>query len=527
MASDAPLRSAAPPRQMHAGSRGDRHGLPDVNARDGVIYRYVLAAAAPPTSDAFDAMASPTCGEASFPQNLTGLQCLNLIDYSAAASRAACLAACCKQQSAEPPCTTWNFSPDHGDRSCWLGYGDETCVPPTGTWTTWVGGSKPASPPPPGPTPGPPAPVNVDLGSTGPQFYGIGGISGGGATSRLLIDYPEPQRSDILDFMFKPLAGAALSVLKVEIGGGAFTSNGAEASHAYTDEDTASNRFERGYEMWLMREARRRNPDIALYGLPWSWPAWVGGSKGGGGSPWTNLSRPAGYIVDWVRGAKEQHNLTIDWIGDWNETPVQWEYNVRLRAALDAAGFQSVRIAASDQGDGWAAPTTNATQLAVLDAIGAHYPGVHGGPPPRAEFDLLSALSIPMWASEDGADTPFISSTWTRTVNQNFVVLNISSTIAWNLLTAYDADLPYTGRGIMGVANTPWCGAYKPYAAVWASAHTTWFTRGKQGTWKYVGGGHLERGGSWVALRDDASGGVVSDRLYSNKGSPEHRCCSC
>lgn len=42
-------------------------------------------------------------------------------------------------------------------------------------------------------------------------------------------------------------------------------------------------------------------------------------------------------------------------------------------------------------------------------------------------------------------------------------MLNISATIAWNLITSYDNDLPYTGRGIMGVANTPWCGAFEPY----------------------------------------------------------------
>jgi galactosylceramidase len=247
--------------------------------------------------------------------------------------------------------------------------------------------------------------------------------------------------------MFLPLAGASLSVLKVEIGGGAFTSDGAEASHAYTAADRSPHRFDRGYEWWLMKEARRRNPQIALYGLPWSWPGWIGGGgsgsdDGGGGSPWANLSLPVGYIVDWVRGAKEVHNLTIDWVGDWNETPVDWDYNILLRAALDAAGFRHVRICASDQGNGWAVPA-NSTQLAVIDAVGAHYPAVHGGPPPADEFARLSDASIPMWASEDGAGTPFISSTWARTVNQNYAVLNISSTIAWNLLTSYDDDLPY------------------------------------------------------------------------------------
>ena len=83
-------------------------------------------------------------------------------------------------------------------------------------------------------------------------------------------------------------------------------------------------------------------------------------------------------------------------------------------------------------------------------------------------------------------------------------MLNISATIAWNLITAYDDDLPYTGRGIMGVANKPWCGSFEPYSAVWASAHTTWFT--KPNLWRYVGGGHLARGGSWVALTDGKGG---------------------
>ena len=93
--------------------------------------------------------------------------------------------------------------------------------------------------------------------ASGPPLGGIGAISGGGATSRLLIDYPEPQRSQLLDLMFKPFGGAALQILKVEIGGGAFTSDGAEASHAYTSNDKSLHRFDRGYEWWLMKEAKK------------------------------------------------------------------------------------------------------------------------------------------------------------------------------------------------------------------------------------------------------------------------------
>lgn len=51
--------------------------------------------------------------------------------------------------------------------------------------------------------------------AAGRVFDGLGAVSGGGATSRLLFDYPEPQRSAILDLLFKPRFGSALQHLKV------------------------------------------------------------------------------------------------------------------------------------------------------------------------------------------------------------------------------------------------------------------------------------------------------------------------
>ena len=75
--------------------------------------------------------------------------------------------------------------------------------------------------------------IAMDLNSPGRTFDGIGAISGGGATFQLLIDYPEPQRSEILDCLFKPGFGAALHINKVEIGGGV-SSVGSEPSHMRT-----------------------------------------------------------------------------------------------------------------------------------------------------------------------------------------------------------------------------------------------------------------------------------------------------
>ena len=33
-------------------------------------------------------------------------------------------------------------------------------------------------------------------------------------------------------------------------------------------------------EWWLMTEAKKRNPNIALYALPWTFPGWVGNGTG-------------------------------------------------------------------------------------------------------------------------------------------------------------------------------------------------------------------------------------------------------
>ena len=61
-------------------------------------------------------------------------------------------------------------------------------------------------------------PLEWAANSTGRRFDGIGGLSGGGATSTFLLAYKEPQRSEIIDWMFKPGFGASLNILKVEVG---------------------------------------------------------------------------------------------------------------------------------------------------------------------------------------------------------------------------------------------------------------------------------------------------------------------
>ena len=53
--------------------------------------------------------------------------------------------------------------------------------------------------------------VTLDGQGPGLTFDGLGGLSAGAGT-RLLFDYPEPQRGELLDLLFKPNFGAGCSI---------------------------------------------------------------------------------------------------------------------------------------------------------------------------------------------------------------------------------------------------------------------------------------------------------------------------
>jgi len=153
------------------------------------------------------------------------------------------------------------------------------------------------------------ATLTINLTTAGPRFDGVGALSGGGGTSRLLYDYPEPQRTDVLDTLFNTADGGALHMFKVEIGGDTQSTEATEPSHMHSRDDQ---NYDRGYEWWLMKEAKARNPAVKLYGLSWGAPGWVGA---GNYFSDDNIL----YHLNWLRGAKAAHNLTVDYVGVWNE----------------------------------------------------------------------------------------------------------------------------------------------------------------------------------------------------------------
>src|SRR3982750_4526493 len=114
--------------------------------------------------------------------------------------------------------------------------------------------------------------INLNGNAGGKPFDGIGAVSGGGATSVLLKDYPEVQRSQILDLLFKPKFGASMNALLVEVPGDGNSTQGSEPSHMHTRHDL---NYDRGYEWWVMSGAKKRNKEISLDANGWSSPAWI------------------------------------------------------------------------------------------------------------------------------------------------------------------------------------------------------------------------------------------------------------
>jgi galactosylceramidase len=308
-----------------------------------------------------------------------------------------------------------------------------------------------------------------------------------------------------------------------------------------------------------MKEALRRNPNMKLYGLPWNWPGWIAtdanntqgqfaqctnasvpaAQKGqwcstggkcipspddnypghGDGNmapcdPFSDNARTASYVTSWVACAKHSHNLTINWIGIWNESPWNPDYILELRAQLDAVGLQATKIIGGDGNIiGLAqALQQNASVAHAVEALGRHYPGFEGNDPANR---IPSELGIPLWASEDYSTYSDANGAgcWARSLVLN-AANNYTATISWYLLGAFSRGIIYDSDGFIR-AEWPKSGHWEPTPMLWMTLHWSRFVSG--GAAQFIGTGELLEGGKFAALQsDDGAVTVIVEAMTWN-----------
>ncbi|MCW2501953.1 MAG: xlnA 5 [Actinomycetia bacterium] len=337
--------------------------------------------------------------------------------------------------------------------------------------------------------------ITIDGNSPGRTFDGVGAISGGGGNSRLLVDYPEPQRSQILDYLFKPGYGAKVQLLKAEIGGDTNSTSGAEPSHQHTADDL---NCDRGYEWWIMAQAKARNPNVRLIGLAWGAPGWIGN-----GQFWSQDM--INYVISWLDCAKNSHGLTIDYLGGWNERGFNRDWFVNLKAALATHGYGAVKLIADDSS--WTPAdlaTTDPVFAKAVDVFGNHYMCGYRGPETTCHSTANAQTSgKPLWASENGSDDYNTGAdALARGINRGYIDAKLTAYINWPVVAAITPDLPFPRMGL-ALATQPWSGAFSVGKNAWVMAHTTQFT---DPGWRYLdpasgyfGGDRAN--GSFVTLR--------------------------
>ena len=360
---------------------------------------------------------------------------------------------------------------------------------------------------------GPGTPITINGAKPGRVFYGVGAISGGGGNSRLLIDYltkHPAQAQQVLDYLFKPHFGASLQILKLEIGGDANATDGAEPSYQHVPGQV---NCAAGYELWLAKQALAANPKLQVYALQWNAPDWVGAGRQ---DAWTLAD--IRNVIGWLKCARAD-GVAISDVGGWNEhlphgiTGTVMGWFIRLRAALNRAHFGAVKIVAVDSfahvhGADVSKFLTSHPKFGRAVAILGYHNVCHHLSLPRHCKVPPAALTSgrPIWETEVGAlQPPGGPASLARSINNAYIEAKVTGMVEWPMLSSMPARLPVENLGLVQ-ASQPWSGNYHVNQIAWVIAQSTQFT---QAGWRYVSraSGHFSVGGSYVGYEaPDRSG---------------------
>jgi galactosylceramidase len=295
--------------------------------------------------------------------------------------------------------------------------------------------------------------------------------------------------------LFKPKFGASMSALLVEVPGDGNSTQGSEPSHMHTRNDL---NFSRGYEWWLMREAKKRNRNLTLDACAWGCPGWVGS-----GHFWSQDM--CDYYTKWIQGLKRVYGLDLDAIGCRNEKGVNEDFAKMFRTALDTNGLAKVRIHGFDNWDkakfDWTKDLNTDAELRKAVAILSNHT-MATAPTPAEVRQLAETLHKPIWNSEEHVykDGFACEISIVQAFNNNYINSGVTKIVNWYLVASVYPMEPYPEQPAAMIANSPWSGHYATRPTLWGYAHYGQFS--KVG-WQYLNGacGKLAGGGTFVTLK--------------------------
>ena len=159
----------------------------------------------------------------------------------------------------------------------------------------------------------------------------------------------------------------------------------------------------RGYEWWLMEQARKRNPGIVTFALSWALPTWVGNDS-------YFSAESIAYHVKYLDCVATHPQIgTLDYLGVWNEKP--WGnpgWIKQLRAALDGAGHTDTGLILGDNlllpGNLLPDMASDPSFAAAVAGVGLHYPCMqHGKNADRPHPNVTTVFRKKLWSTEDSS----------------------------------------------------------------------------------------------------------------------------
>jgi glucuronoarabinoxylan endo-1,4-beta-xylanase len=144
-----------------------------------------------------------------------------------------------------------------------------------------------------------------------------------------LMDFPEPQRTEILDILFSQTKGAGLSIVRNFVGdGGSWGSKTNGPAPSIEPQEGVWNWTGDEDEIWFMKEAGKRGC-TRYVSTVWSPPAWMKTNNNviGGHLRPDKYQAFAEYLSLYVRGYKEHHDIDIYAISLANEPDVTVRYS--------------------------------------------------------------------------------------------------------------------------------------------------------------------------------------------------------